>query len=189
MIATLLGGVLLFVWGVASNMALAWHERSYSKLKDERTVLEALDAVDNGPGMYLIPNVNPSENQVQSAEEEMLAMEIATKQMAEGPMAWIVYRPDGNRTFQSAITVQSFLCLGTSALLSLLAVLVGRSFIRRFVAIVLSVLAGTLFAKLPLWIWWGFTDDWMFAQLLDPVVGGAIAGVGIACFTGPKSSE
>src|SRR2546428_13605020 len=57
----ILGGLLLFAWGVVPWMLLPWHLATLEKFKDEAKVAQALTANATKSGVYLLPNVHKHE--------------------------------------------------------------------------------------------------------------------------------
>src|SRR5437867_7468408 len=57
----LIGGMVLFAWGVVSWMLLPWHLATLEKFKDEAKVAQALTANATKSGVYLLPNVHKHE--------------------------------------------------------------------------------------------------------------------------------
>src|SRR3989442_1654297 len=57
----ILGGLVLFAWGVVSWMLLPWHLATLEKFKDEAKVAQALTANATKSGVYLLPNVHKHE--------------------------------------------------------------------------------------------------------------------------------
>ena len=57
----LIGGLVLFAWGVVSWMLLPWHLATLEKFKDEDKVAQALTANATKSGVYLLPNVHKHE--------------------------------------------------------------------------------------------------------------------------------
>src|SRR2546427_1340435 len=57
----LIGGLVLFAWGVVSWMLLPWHLATLEKFKDEAKVAQALTANATKSGVYLLPNVHKHE--------------------------------------------------------------------------------------------------------------------------------
>ena len=55
-IATIIGAVLLFAWGMISWMMLPWHNETLHELKNESEVMALLATQAPDPGMYVFPS-------------------------------------------------------------------------------------------------------------------------------------
>src|SRR5438094_7933582 len=66
----LIGGLVLFAWGVVSWMLLPWHLATLEKFKDEANVAQALTANAPKSGVYLLPNVHKREAEMTEAKQK-----------------------------------------------------------------------------------------------------------------------
>src|SRR2546427_13216093 len=64
----ILGGLVLFAWGVVSWMLLPWHLATLEKFKDEAKAAQPLTANATKSSDYLLPNVHKHKPGMQEAQ-------------------------------------------------------------------------------------------------------------------------
>ena len=79
----LASAVLTFIAGAVIWMAMPWHKRDWQKTADEEAVREALRSTE--PGMYTVPNVDPSQFKDPAVQQKY----------KDGPQAFITVVPNG----------------------------------------------------------------------------------------------
>ena len=88
-----LGGVVIFVWGMISWMVLPWHEMTIKSFADEDAVAEAISANTSERGIYYYPGHPDMEGM--SAEEREAAEEAHMAKWQKGPNIFVAYNPYG----------------------------------------------------------------------------------------------
>ena len=79
----LVSAVVTFIAGAVIWMAMPWHKRDWQKTADEEAVRAALRSTE--PGMYTVPNVDPSQFKDPDAQQKY----------KDGPQAFITVVPNG----------------------------------------------------------------------------------------------
>lgn len=179
LLAAVLGGVIVFAWGAVSWMVLGWHAPTIQAFANEDQVAQVL--VDNAPvsGIYLLPKPQPTQVAVPPAE--------AAPAQA-GPFAFVAYAREG---VDPQMTMPMAYAVAASILAALLiAWLVraaeGLGYFQRvlFIATVGIVIA--IAGRLPNWIWWHFSTEFMLVDLADVVIGWTLAALVMAALTGEE---
>lgn len=182
----LAGGIALFVWGIVSWEFFPWHGRVAMTLPDEDAVVEVLRDAGAARGVYVIPGRGPAASGPRARREDW------ERKVREGPVALLVYRPEGiapNRMFRPLFRglVVSFLAA------TLAAAALGRARLPGFAARVGFVLAVGAFAWLvgPVtqWAWFRYPDEWIWSALIDAGVGWTIVGFVLAGILGTGPSR
>ncbi len=172
-IGGLAGGIAIFTWGIVSWTFFPWHAKVWRTLPQEERVAEALRSTGAPRGVYVLPGRSPD-----AAEDEAARAEWE-RRIRRGPVAVLVYRPEGlppNRMFRPLTRglVVSFL------IATLAAEALRRSRSQRYLARVGFVLGIGAFAWLvgPVmqWVWFQYPDEWIWAALIDAGCGWLIVG-------------
>lgn len=176
----LLGGLVLFVWGMISWMALPWHLMTLEKFKDEVAVAQTLSANVSGSGVYILPNPHRQDPSLTEAQRKA-AEEDSMKRMMEGPFMFASVNPRGGGSMGTMMGIG----LATQILAALMATWLlmqttGLTFWRRVGFLVtLGLLAGVI-VELSHWNWWDFSTAYTAVGLGDLLIGWFLAGLVIA---------
>ena len=183
LVAGLVGGIVLFVWGAVSWMAIGWHNTSGGKLANESAVVDVLKDGDNGSGVYWLPG---------HSREEMdeAAKETYAQAHRDGPVGVIVYHPEGREPMPAMTFVQGFVIDFFAAVIAALLLSVAAGSIKGYLGRVAFVTALGLFvgvfADLTNWNFMFFPTDWTVVALIDHVVTWLLAGLAIAAIVKAK---
>ncbi len=166
LMAGVLAGVAVFLWGMVSHMALPLGEAGISKLPAEAEVLAVLAAEVPEGGLYLFP-----------AEEDPAKWEEAYRTKPHG---LLVMAPAGEPlAFARRLTVE----LATNLVGGLLVALLFAAGLPATVTWRSGLVAGAVlgcFATVAIDLsyanWYGFPAAYALAQLVDQVAGWALAG-------------
>lgn len=90
LVAGLIGGIVMFIWGVAAHMMLGLGQVGFKLPADENVVLSSLhQGLGEHAGVYVLPALDPK-------TRKDPAQVIAYAQKAiRSPYAWVVYQPQG----------------------------------------------------------------------------------------------
>jgi hypothetical protein len=182
LIAGLIGGIALFVWGVLAHVVLPIGEMGMKVANHQDAAMTALQSsADKGAGVYMIPGIAPE------MWQDETAMNAFVTQYKDAPSAFVVYDPTPNPNLQSmggALTKQFIndVLMGLIAawILGLAAVSFGT---RVMMGAALGVLAW-LSTSVPYWNWYRFPMDFTLGALLDSGVGLFVASIPIAWWLG-----
>jgi len=175
LLAAVLGGVILLVWGILAWMILPIHNDTVKSLPNEEAVVTALQSTP-GQGVYFFPAMPKNTS-------DAAALDAYKERYRRGPMGMIVYDPNG----ADPMMVSNII---VGLLIYILAALVAAWFYERSTA-----LAGTLLQRLSFfgmlgiflslatyfanWNWMGYPLSFTTSMALDTIVGWLLAGWGI----------
>ena len=178
LVAALLGGLVLFVWGFLSHAVLPLGDIGLRQAGSEDAVLAALREGLPGEGVYLLPGLAPEAMADPAAQAAYSAKAVA------GPNAVVVYQPQGRDGLRMGPQLALEWLTNTLAaalvawVLSLLPSGMGRR-IAVAVAVAMGVFAWLVVA-VPQMNWYRFPLDFTLAALLQHAVGWLLAGAVIA---------
>ncbi len=177
-IATLLGGLTLFIWGGFSHLVL-FIGTGFKPLPNEDKVMEVLKTNINEQGLYFFPGKDfKNSTKAQDAVFE--------NKFRNGPVGMLIYRPIGGNPFAVSKLINQFL----SNLLSVLIVVITVSSIyagywkRVIIVSLLGLLTCTAVSSIY-WNWYEFPTSFFVAQILDMFIGFFLAGL-VICKVIPK---
>jgi hypothetical protein len=170
-IAAIVGGIVMFVWGAASHMLTPIGEMGLKTTPNEAPIVSALQSNLNEPGFYFIPGMDMHKEV--SAEEQAAW----TARYEKGPNAIVIYQPTGE-------TPMSPKQLGTEFISNILAALVVAllmtwtvgSFAKRVAMATLVGLTAWLSIDVSYWNWYHFPIGMITGELLEQVIGWLLTG-------------
>ena len=179
-IAGLLGGLVIFIWGAVAHMVLPFGEMGVGQASNEDAVIQILK--DNMPkqGVYMVPGLS---NAQMADEKAVLAYQ--AKAVAQ-PNAFIVYQPEGrDGTQMNQNLLHEYISNTLAALIAAMILSLGAlSFSKR---VLLSVGLGVfswLTVSAPYWNWYRFPQDFSLANLVMLSIGWLLAGFAMAWWLG-----
>ncbi len=175
LLGAVLGGLVAFVWGAVSHMALGFTESSIMTLQEEDAAAQALMQHAPQSGVYMYPHGG--------SEEE------AMKKMATGPIVFIAVRREGMPSIVGPMIAQMLIeMLGALVFTWLLLRTTGLSYLASAGFVALAALGGTIVSALPMWNWYGLSFSFVGWDLLDSAIGGFLSGLVIAKVVQPKAA-
>ena len=181
LVAGLIGGILMFVWGVAAHMALGLGDVGIRLPANENVALGGLQqGLGDHAGIYMLPSLDPAK--MGDATE---VMAYATKAV-RSPYAFVVYQPQGTDMTQMGPQIGRQWASDTLSALALAFVmgLAVVGFRRRLAIAAAAALFAWLSTLLPYWNWYRFPLDFTLAALVEQLVGWLIAGAAMAWWLG-----
>ena len=183
-LAAIVGGVLLFVWGFVAHMLLPFSKDAVKQMPNEQVVLSTLQTNLPERGMYFFPGMDTSR---QPTPEEQTAWEA---KIASGPSGLLVYRPSGGTGMTARTLVAEFFSNVLAALVAAMVLLgVRGSYGARVFTVAALGIVAWLSVSVSQWIWYGFTSPFLFADFVDQFGGWLLAGFGIAAMLKPKRTR
>ena len=174
LIATLAGGVTMFLWGGVSHMVLL-KGIGFTRLSNEDRIVSTLRSSLPGDGLFFFPSIdlrgNPTREEQASWEARFRA----------GPTGMIIYHAAGDSPVSPKKLSVQFLSdvLAAGIIAYLLSLAVAGYWKRIGLAAFLGVFG--LFAISSMyWNWYGFPNAFFLAQGVDMIVGWSLAGALIA---------
>jgi hypothetical protein len=172
-----LGGLVMFVWGAISHMALPLGEAGIRSVPAEReeALLSAMRESMNERALYFFPGLS---RDATPAEQDAWA-----KRAKSGPIGIVAYNPVGAeqmtpRQLLGELGFNMLACLAAS--FAMLHVPLGVGYGRRVAVVASFGFFATMAIDGSYWNWYGFPTAYLAAQLVDGVVGALIAGLVIA---------
>jgi hypothetical protein len=186
LVAALIGGVVMFIWGALAHMALGLGNPGIHPPADQDRVLSSLQQ-GLGPqaGIYILPWLDPG----QLGDER--AVQAFGAKARSSPYAWVVYMPRGEDTTRMAPQLLRQWASDTLAALALAGVmgLAVVGFRRRLgIAAAVSVFAW-LSLLVPYWNWYRFPVSFIQAALIEELLGWLLAGAAMAWWLGRKARK
>ena len=179
-LAGLVGGIVVFVWGAVSHMALGLGDMGMKAPGNEQAVLSAMKDGLPGEGIYLMPYLAPEKMQDTAATAEY-----STRALAN-PYAFVVYQPQGRDLTDMTRNLATQFASDTLAAMVVAFVLAlgNFSFGRRVVTAGALGLFAWLSISVPYWNWYRFPMNFTVGTLVDEVVGWMLAGAAMAWWLG-----
>jgi hypothetical protein len=177
LLAAVLGGVTMFMWGAFSHMVLNFEGSMIRQVPNESAVTAVLKENIKEDGVYALPGVDMTR---QPSPEEMSAWSAAYER---GPTAMLFYHTRGTDVFTPhQFGVQFLADFGAALFGSIILLLAGVSWARGILISTLIGLGGWCALEIPYWDWYRFPWEFIRADLIDQVAGWLLAGVVMAFF-------
>lgn len=179
-VAGVIGGLVMFIWGFVSHMVLPIGEMGLESLPDEAVLTPAMKASINHRGFYLFPGLPSNPNE---AEQKAFA-----DKYTAGPRGILVYDPE------PGVAAMSPQMLGIECGSNVVAAILGAMVLacvgggvgkRVFVATMLGVI-GWMSINVSYWNWFRFPALVTEAALIDQAVGWLVSGLVMAVILGMK---
>jgi hypothetical protein len=182
LIAGLVGGIALFIWGAISHTVLPIGEMGIQEMPNEEPVLAAVKSTITQPGMYYFPGED------KSAPPEKRAEAWSAKWKAN-PRGLLIVNP--LPTEKEMMSPQT---LGTEFISNVVAALIAAAIasalvggmMTRILAIAGMGLLGWVSLIVSYWNWYGFPTEYALGALATEVVGWFLAGLAIAPILGKR---
>jgi hypothetical protein len=175
-LGSVLGGIVLFVWGAIAWMIIPWPGQPLRAFKNDDAVTQAIVANAPRSGNYLLPN--PDQKGL-TAEQQQKAQD----RMARGPIVFAAVRLEPFNSMAKPL-ISQFLTQLLVALLGtiLLSQTSGLSYQSRVVFLTtvgVVIFVGGHFDEAT---WWSFSSAYMFMQFGAIVIGWFLASLIMAKF-------
>ncbi len=179
-ITGLLGGLVIFIWGAISHMALPLGEMGMAETKNEDAVITVLKENMPKSGIYFVPGLSNAQMSDEAAVKAYQAK--ATSQ----PNAFVVFQEQGrDGTQMGQNLLREYICNTLAALFAALILALGSfSFSKRVVLSVGLGLFSWLTVSAPYWNWYRFPQDFSLANLAELLIGWLLAGSVMAWWLG-----
>jgi hypothetical protein len=178
-IATLLGGLTMFIWGGFSHLVL-FIGTGFRPLANEDKVMEVLKTNIPEQGLYFFPGKD-----FRNSTKEQDA--IFERKFRDGPVGLLVYRPIGGNPFEvSKLITQLMSTLLSVFIAALIASLIFAGYWKRVIIVSLLGLLACSAVSSIYWNWYEFPTSFFIAQIFDMVIGFFLAGL-VICKIIPKT--
>lgn len=188
----ILGGIVVFVWGMVSWMVLPWHMMSMKRFDDESAVARTLQNNTSESGVYVLPNfykgdkmssgAHGSKGSGYEAPSTMDRMKSGKEAMRQGPFVFAMVRkegmnPDSAAPFIAGLIVQ---IIAAGFITWLLMMTKAMSYMRQVTFVATIGLIAGLIAIMPHWVWCGFPFGFAAMGTIDLIIGWFLGGLVIA---------
>ena len=183
LVAALMGGIVMFLWGAIAHMALGLGEPGLHQPVNEDVVLSTLhQGLGSEPGVYILPSVDPSKM------GDKAAMAAYSTKSQASPYAWVVYMPQGEDLSNMSRQLPRQWASDTLAALALAFVmaLAPFGFIKRLYIALAAAVFAWLSELVPYWTWYRFPFPLASAALVEQVIGWLLAGAVMAWWLGRR---
>lgn len=179
-IAAVVGGALLFLWGFVAHMVLPFSENAMKPVPNETAVIESLRGNVTEDGVYFVPYMNYTK--ASEADQKAFAEKIAS-----GPSGLLVLRTHHDMDMVPELPIEAASNV-LAALVAALAVagLGIRGYGGRVGAIFAFGVVAWLSVSVSQWTWYGFSDAFLISDLVDQWGGWLLAGLGMAAILEPR---
>jgi hypothetical protein len=180
LLGAVVGGLIVFAWSAVIHIATPLGMAGISALPGEEAVLAALRANVREDGFYFFPAAGMSPDMTEAEHEAWV------ERMRRGPTGMMVVHPQGAEPMMARQLVLELL----SDVLAALLVAFGLAHVlapygRRVVLVALAGVFAWLAVSVSYWIWYGFPDVYLCAELVDQVGGWLLAGLAMAKIVRP----
>lgn len=185
-IAGVIGGIVMFVWGAVAHMVLPIGEMGFRMPSEQQVVLDAVAQTASGEGVYMYPTIAPEKM------SDKAAMQAFAEDSKGKPYALVIWQPGGNPANQSMVPnlVKQFLTVVAAALvLGWAMVAAGGGFGRRVLLAGAFGLFAWISLGVPMWNWYMFPTQFTLGMLIDQIVGWLLAGAAMAWWLGRRSAR
>ena len=181
LVAGILGGIVMFVWGAVAHMALGLGNAGMQQPAHEDVAISALhQAFGDIAGVYILPALDHSK------WSDKAAMAAYAEKSKNAPYAWVVYNPQGQDMTDMSGQLPRQWASDTLAALAL-AVLMGVAaftFTKRLTIAAVAAVFAWLSVLVPYWTWYRFPASLAWAGLVEQVIGWLLAGALMAWWLG-----
>ena len=178
-IAGILGGVVIFLWGYLAHTVLGLGEVGIKELSNEQAVVGALRASTSEPGLYFFPGVGMTTG---ASPEQMRA---AMQKAAGGPYGIVIWHPSGAEYITPRRLGVQFGLNVVQALFAaiLLSCATGlSSYVSRVGFVFLAGLLAALSTNIEYWNWYSFPSNYTLGYMATQIIGFLLAGFVVAGF-------
>lgn len=162
LLATLIGGVLIFAWFGISWMVLPWHKTTMAGFKDEAAVVKVLSKNAADSGIYTAPWTNFGKDE-QKTQKPFVFMSVRAEGM------------DVKGGMNERMLKDFFVCLFMAGLLACLLKKICCGGCPGAFSLKVGLIAG-LAGYMPHFIWFGFPIKYTLVGIADCVIAFTIAG-------------
>jgi len=172
-LGTILGGIVLFIWGGLYHAALPFGAMPFERFSDEDAVASAVSAAAPRSGTFFLPWMPEG-----SGEAEMKA---AQEKMERGPFVFASVRLGPAQPMGVYLVTQFGICLLIALLATRLLIHARVTSARGSALFLMAVaMAGWAAKNLSYWNWYAFSTAFTLGELAEVAIGFGLAGLVIA---------
>lgn len=166
----IIGGIILFIWGMISWMVFPWHMNVINGFTDSTAVAQAVTSNAPRSGIYVLPYT-------QADSESATTTQVM-------PQLFLSVNLKGAETMMIKPMVIGLLTQIIAAILVawMLSKVVGLSYFGRVGFVVVFALAAGIVTDIPYWNWFAFDANYTLIVIADMLIGWFLAGLAMAKF-------
>ena len=182
LLAGIVGGIVVFIWGAITHVVLPLGEMGIQNLPNEEGIVDELKEGISEPGLYFFPGMDMNRK---LSPEEQQAWEA---KYTAGPTGILVYHPTGTKPLSAKLLLTELVADIAAALLAafILSHTIG-SFSMRVLLVGLIGIMAWFSISVSYWNWYGFPTAFTMAEGIDQFVGWLLAGAPMAAIVKPAS--
>ncbi len=185
--AAVLGGIIVFLWGLGSWMLLPLHQVTINHFQNEEMVAEVIRENALERGIYLLPNMFTYDNK-QVPDVARQRVEEGREKMARGPVMFASIQPLGVKpNMAGSFFISVIINIVGAFLISWIVSLIKGDFWRRVGFVTLIGFIVGFLGLLPAWNWWNFSLSYVVVGIMDLIIAWFLAGLMIAKIQMKKS--
>jgi hypothetical protein len=189
-VAGLAGGVAIFLWGFVAHMLLPLGEAGIRPLPMQDKVLPALSGSVKEPGLYLFPWPESPAGTPMPVNQQ--ARQAAAELYKTSPHGLLLFHPPPATMLSGGQLLTEFVTNCVTALIAaaLVSLVVGslRSYIARALFVTMVGVTAAIAVNVPYWNWYEFPSAFILAEMIEHIVGFALAGLVIATIIKPATA-
>jgi hypothetical protein len=179
-LAGVLGGLAMFIWGAMSHMLLPWHEATMQTFRDEDLVAEVLMKEAPVSGIYVAPMAGMLEEGLTSEQKDQ-RMNEAWEKGKQGPNIFLSFHREGKDGMAMPMILDYLVLVVMSFLmLFLLQAVPQLTWMGKVLFVVIAGTAGMALVQLEQGIWWSFTWGYVLVNIVDGAIRWAVGGMVLA---------
>src|SRR5688500_10943476 len=179
-LAAIVGGLLLFLWGFVAHMFLPFSEKAMQPVPNEAPVIESLRGNITEDGVYVVPHMN----YMTASEADQQAY---AEKIANGPSGLLVVRTKHDMDMIPELPNEAASNLIAALVVALVVSALGiRGYGARVRTIFAFGVVAWLSSSVSQWTWYGLSNAFLISDLVAQWGGWLLAGLGMAAVLKPK---
>ncbi|HEY6572165.1 MAG TPA: hypothetical protein VI198_02500 [Candidatus Eisenbacteria bacterium] len=171
-LAGIVAGVALFVWGAVEHMMTPIGEMGIAGHPHEAMLLPAIQQTTPKPGLYMFPWLDMSKKPTKEQEQAYI------EKYKTGPHGMLVLGPNGEDPMPPSRLAKELFANILTAIVAAFLLAKFATGLGGFVSGgIITFLIGWMSISVPHWNWYSFPAPFVLAELIDQLIGGAIVGL------------
>ncbi len=175
LLAGLIGGVAMFIFGAATHLTLPATMFGVHSLPNDAELTTPIRGAGLEHGFYVFPATEPG------LEKDPEALKEWTTRMKAGPIGVVIYDPAGQTPMSPMQLLIEFITNALAATLgAFIAQRIVKGFGRRFLILTLLGPISWLTISAPHWNWYHFPADFTIASLAEETLAWMVTAIAIS---------
>ncbi len=176
----IVGGLVVFIWGLISWMVLPWHSNTFKQFQNENEVYEAIRDNASESGVYILPNMYVYKDGMSQSDVKR-QMSDQHHMMSKGPVMFASISVEGMKgvSLKPFVTSLIIQIVGAGIITWMLLQSKFSAYRKQVIFVTIVGFLVGLLGLLPAWNWWGFSGAYTFTCFADLLIGWFLAGLAI----------